>query len=195
MEAALMDALKMPSLTQKVVAARDLLSNLEQINLADEECMPQISKAIATLRSYANESKMKHLEDLEFRLEHLQETLHQKEKTASECLHKQAILEKKFRSEKEQLGSQHSCILTGIDAEIRSLEKQRADIEVKIEAAKQRKIQYVQAVKTKIPKLEKLKEATLAAAQATKMAKDDTEAGRTDVKHTLLDIHLLGKLV
>nr|XP_011459788.1 PREDICTED: uncharacterized protein LOC105350094 [Fragaria vesca subsp. vesca] len=198
MEVALMDAIEMPSLAPEVVDARNLLGNLEQIDLADEECMPQISKAIATLCSCANESEMKHLEDLKFRLEQipdLQETLHQKEQVTSECLQKQTALEEKFRSEKEQLNSQHSCILTGIDAEIRSLEKQRADIQAKIEAAKQKKTQHVQAVKTKIPELQKLKETTLAAAQATKMAKDDAEASRTDLKRTLLDIHLLGRLV
>ncbi|KAL6141745.1 hypothetical protein ACLB2K_060032 [Fragaria x ananassa] len=64
MEVALMDALEMPSLALEVVAAIDLLSNLEQIDLVEEECMPQISKAITTLRSCANESEMKHLEDL-----------------------------------------------------------------------------------------------------------------------------------
>lgn len=78
-EATLMDALEMPSLSPEVVATRNLLSNLEQIDLANEECMPQIPKAIATRRSCANESEMKHLEDLEFHLEQipdLQENLH-----------------------------------------------------------------------------------------------------------------------
>ncbi|KAL6185855.1 hypothetical protein ACLB2K_041978 [Fragaria x ananassa] len=54
-EAARMDALEIPSLAPEVVVARDLLRNLEQIDLADEECMAQISKAITTLRSCANE--------------------------------------------------------------------------------------------------------------------------------------------
>ncbi|KAL6200501.1 hypothetical protein ACLB2K_030282 [Fragaria x ananassa] len=118
--------------------------------------MPEISKAITTLRSCANELEMKHLEDLEFRLEQipdLHEILHQKEQIANECLHQQTVLEERFKSEKEQLGSQHSHIQIGIDAKIRSLEKQQADIKAKIEAAKQRKTQHVQAVKTKIPEL------------------------------------------
>ncbi|KAL6189382.1 hypothetical protein ACLB2K_040771 [Fragaria x ananassa] len=139
MEAALLDALEMPSLSLEVVVAISLLSNLEHIDLADEECMSQISKAIATLRFGANETEMKHLEDLEFHLEQipgLQETLHQMEQITSKCLQKQTVLEENFQSEKEQFNSQHSYTLTGIDVEIRSLEKQQEDIEAKIEAAK-----------------------------------------------------------
>ncbi|KAL6203022.1 hypothetical protein ACLB2K_026726 [Fragaria x ananassa] len=163
MEAALLDALKMPSLAPEVVAAKDLL-------------------------------KIKHLEDLEFRLDqipNLQDNLQQKEHIASECLHRQTTLEENFMSEKEQLDSQHNCILSEINAEIKSLVKQRANIEARIAAAKQRKAQHVQAIKTKIPELEKLKEETLVAAQASKQARDDTEASQTHLKRTLLDIHVI----
>ncbi|KAL6125687.1 hypothetical protein ACLB2K_073741 [Fragaria x ananassa] len=84
----------------------------------------EVSETIATLRSCANASEIKYLEDLEFHLDlilDLQDNLQHKEQVASECLHKQTTLEEKFRSEKEQFGSQHSCILTGIDAEIRKM--------------------------------------------------------------------------